>query len=104
MALGAIQIAGDGQPMVLMADRQPTGGYAKIAHVARADIGRLAQMRPGESCRFARIDAEAARAALLELRRRISGTRDRFAPLRRVPSAASLMGANLVGGVTDALG
>ena len=104
VALGAIQIAGDGQPMVLMADRQPTGGYAKIAHVARADIGRLAQLRPGETCRFARLDADAARTALLELRRRLAGTRDRLAPLRRVPSAASLMGENLVGGVTDALG
>ena len=104
VALGAIQIAGDGQPMVLMADRQPTGGYAKIAHVARADIGRLAQLRPGESCRFARLDAEAAATSLLDLRTKIAKTRDRLAPLRRVPSAASLMGENLVGGVTDALG
>ncbi|MCX8253384.1 MAG: hypothetical protein OTI36_05315, partial [Beijerinckiaceae bacterium] len=103
VALGAIQIAGDGQPMVLMADRQPTGGYAKIAHVARADIGRLAQLRPGESCRFARIDAEAARTTLLDLRAKFARTGDRLAPLRRVPSAASLMGENLVGGVTDAL-
>ena len=44
VALGAIQVAGDGQPMVLMADRQPTGGYTKLAHVCRADIGRLAQL------------------------------------------------------------
>ncbi len=49
VALGAIQIPGDKQPLVLMADRQPTGGYPKLGHVARADIGRLAQMRPGET-------------------------------------------------------
>ena len=103
VALGAIQVAGDGQPMVLMADRQPTGGYTKIAHVCRADIGRLAQLRPGETCRFAQLDTEAARRALLDLRARIATTRDRLAPLRRVPSAASLMGENLVGGVTDAM-
>ena len=103
IALGAIQVAGDGQPMVLMADRQPTGGYAKIAHVCRADIGRLAQLRPGETCRFQAVDVETARRALLDLRARIATTRDRLAPLRRTPSPASLMGENLVGGVTDAL-
>jgi 5-oxoprolinase (ATP-hydrolysing) subunit C len=103
VALGAIQIAGDGKPMVLMADRQPTGGYAKIAHVTRANIGRLAQLRPGESCHFVRVDAEAARMTLLDLRAKIARTGDRLAPLRRVPSAASLMRENLVGGVTDAL-
>ena len=101
VALGAIQVAGDGQPLVLMADRQPTGGYAKIAHVCRADIGRLAQLRPGETCRFAGTDVEDARRALLDLQDRIATTRTRLAPLRRVPSAASLAGANLVGGVTD---
>ena len=58
VALGAIQIAGDGTPLVLMADRQPTGGYPKIAHVARADIGRLAQRRPGESCGFVAVTVE----------------------------------------------
>ena len=103
VALGAIQVAGDGLPMVLMADRQPTGGYAKIAHVCRADIGRLAQLRPGETCRFEPVEAEVARRALLDLRARIATTGDRLAPLRRVPSAASLLGANLVGGVTDAM-
>ena len=100
VALGAIQVAGDGQPMVLMADRQPTGGYTKIAHVCRADIGRLAQLRPGETCRFARLTLEEARAALLALRAKLATARDRLMPLRRVPSAASLAGANLVGGVT----
>lgn len=102
VALGAIQIAGDGQPMVLMADRQPTGGYAKLAHVGRADIGRLAQLRPGETCRFARRAPEDARAALSSLREKIAATTGRLRPLRRTPSAASLVGANLVGGVVDA--
>ena len=45
VALGAIQIAGDQAPFVLMADRQPTGGYPKLGNVILADIGRLAQMR-----------------------------------------------------------
>lgn len=65
IALGAIQIAGDGQPLVLMADHPPTGGYPKLGHVIRADIGRLAQMRAGAACRFAAIDVEAARQAFI---------------------------------------
>ena len=101
VALGAIQVAGDGQPLVLMADRQPTGGYAKIAHVCRADIGRLAQMRPSETCRFQPIDVVVARDALLALEDAIAGTHKRLEPLRRVPSAASLLGTNLIGGVVD---
>ena len=101
IALGAIQVAGDGLPMVLMADRQPTGGYAKIAHVCRADIGRLAQMRPGDECRFEAVEIETARAALLDLEDRIADTLAHVVPLRLVPSVASLAQANLVGGVTD---
>ena len=101
VALGAIQVAGDGQPLVLMADRQPTGGYAKIAHVCRADIGRLAQMRPDDTCRFQLIDVESAREALLVLEDEISGTADHLKPLRRVPDAASLLATNLIGGVVD---
>ena len=104
IAHGAIQVAGDGQPMVLMADRQPTGGYAKIATVCRADIGRLAQLRPGDTCRFAAIEVAAAREALLALEDRVAETARRLVPLRREPTTDALIAANLIGGVTDALG
>lgn len=76
IALGAIQIAGDGQPLVLMADHPPTGGYPKLGHVIRADIGRLAQMRAGEACRFAPIDVEAARQLLIAQEAAITRTCD----------------------------
>jgi allophanate hydrolase len=49
---GDIQILGDGTPIVLMRDHQPTGGYPRIATVVSADLGRLAQMRPGSEVRF----------------------------------------------------
>ncbi len=75
IALGAIQIAGDKKPLVLMADHPPTGGYPKLGHVARADIGRLAQLRRGEVCRFARVSVEEARAALLSLEGEIDAAR-----------------------------
>ncbi len=101
VALGAVQVAGDGKPLVLMADRQPTGGYPKIAHVRRVDIGRLAQLRPGQSCRFAAQTAEEARHALLHRDAALALSLQRLEPLRRVPSTASLSDKNLICGVTD---
>jgi 5-oxoprolinase (ATP-hydrolysing) subunit C len=63
IALGAIQVPGDGLPIVLMADRQPTGGYPKIGTVIRADLPMLAQMRAGAGVRFRAVAvAEAVRA------------------------------------------
>jgi antagonist of KipI len=61
-SLGTVQVPADGTPIVLMADHQTTGGYAKIAEVAGADIPRLAQAAPGTRVRFGRIDLEIADA------------------------------------------
>ena len=58
---GAIQVPPDGCPLVLMADRQTVGGYPKIATVISADLGRLAQRRPGEMVEFQPVSAEVAR-------------------------------------------
>ena len=60
--LGAIQVVGDGQPIVLLADRQSTGGYTKIATVCSFDIGRLAQVRPGQKVRFVQVSVDEAHA------------------------------------------
>lgn len=60
--LGTVQVPADGAPIVLMADHQTTGGYAKIAEVAGADIPRLAQAAPGAVLRFGRIDTPIADA------------------------------------------
>ena len=103
IALGAIQIPGDRQPLILMADRQPTGGYPKLGHVARADIGRLAQLRPGESCRFRAVSAAEARTALLALEDEIAKTHQRLRPLRRALTSERLFESNLIGGVVDPL-
>jgi biotin-dependent carboxylase-like uncharacterized protein len=64
ITMGAIQVPGDGQPFVLMADRQPTGGYPKIGTVIRADLPRLAQARAGQVLRFAPVTVADAVAAV----------------------------------------
>ena len=76
--LGTVQVPANGLPIVLMADHQTTGGYAKIAEVALADIARLAQLAPGAQVRFCRCTLEeavaaqrAARAALERLEQSI---------------------------------
>jgi biotin-dependent carboxylase-like uncharacterized protein len=58
---GDIQILGDGTPIVLMRDHQPTGGYPRIATVISADIDRFAQLRPGTEVRFEPVTLEHAR-------------------------------------------
>jgi len=63
-ALGSIQVPGDGQPIVLLVDRQSTGGYTKIATVCSFDIRRIAQLRPGQSVRFKSVTVEQAHVLL----------------------------------------
>jgi KipI family sensor histidine kinase inhibitor len=63
MALGSIQVPPDGQPIVLLADRQTAGGYPVVATVIRADVPLLAQCLPGQSrVRFQAITIEEAQA------------------------------------------
>jgi antagonist of KipI len=52
VAAGSIQVPPDGQPIVLMADRQTVGGYPRIGEVASADLSRVAQLKPGDGIRF----------------------------------------------------
>lgn len=61
---GDIQILGDGTPIVLLRDHQPTGGYPRIATVISADLDRFVQIRPGKPVRFRPVTVEAAQAAL----------------------------------------
>jgi biotin-dependent carboxylase-like uncharacterized protein len=59
---GVVQIPPDGQPLVLGWDGPVTGGYPVIASVISADLARLAQLKPGDSVRFATVGVEVARA------------------------------------------
>jgi len=60
LSKGAIQIPGNGQPIVMMSDAQTTGGYSKIGYVIKADLNKLAQLKPGNTLRFTKISIEKA--------------------------------------------
>ena len=61
---GDIQILGDGTPIVLMRDHQPTGGYPRIATIITADLDRFAQLRPGSSVAFTSVSVDHAQRIL----------------------------------------
>ena len=73
---GAVQITGDGQPVILMADRGTTGGYTKIATVIAVDIPNLAQTLPGSAVTFHAVSVEEAHRLLREQEAAIARFKD----------------------------
>jgi antagonist of KipI len=73
---GAVQVPGNGVPIVMMADAQTIGGYAKIACVIAADLPLLAQARRGDTVRFARVGPAEAVRALRRARARLDAIAD----------------------------
>ena len=73
--LGAVQVPRDGLPIVLLADRQTTGGYTKIAVVITVDIARMAQAKPGDRVRFVKTTEEEAHRYLREAEQRLHDLR-----------------------------
>ena len=72
VAPGTIQLPADGCPIVLLADAQTVGGYAKLGHVIAADLPRLAQCVPGQPLHFAPVDAATAHRLACAARARIA--------------------------------
>lgn len=101
---GGMQVPGNGQPLILLADRQTTGGYPKIATVISWDLPRLAQSRPGTRLRFAVVErAEAvriARTADAAFRALVAKVR----PAGLALDSSALLSVNLIDGVVDARG
>ena len=73
---GAVQITGDGQPVILMADRGTTGGYTKIAAVIAVDIPKLTQTLPGNTVTFHAVSVEEAHRLLDEQEEAIARFKD----------------------------
>jgi biotin-dependent carboxylase-like uncharacterized protein len=101
---GAIQVPGNGLPIVLLADRQTTGGYPKVAAVISADLPALGQLTPGAKVAFQAVSIDEAEAARREMAARIADLEASVVPARRegVIDEAKLMAANLVSGAVDA--
>ena len=66
ISLGTVQVPGDGQPIILMADRQTSGGYARIANVITADLSLIAQMQPGDRILFTETNLDIAEQLQIE--------------------------------------
>ncbi|MCJ2122344.1 biotin-dependent carboxyltransferase family protein [Methylobacterium sp. J-077] len=101
VAMGAIQVPGNGLPIILMADRQSTGGYPKIATVIGPDLGRLAQVQGGTRLSFRRVTVAEAVAARRAERDALREPVLREPVVRTDFASDFLLGLNLVDGVTD---
>ncbi|MBK7017505.1 MAG: biotin-dependent carboxyltransferase family protein [Sulfuritalea sp.] len=99
---GAIQVPGDGRPIVLLADCQTVGGYTKIATVIGADLPRLGHALPGTRLRFAAVTLDEALAARQEAAQALAASLATVVPDTAEPDLAALYGANLIDGVIDA--
>lgn len=104
VAPGAIQVPGDGLPIVMLADRQTTGGYAKIATVISADLPGLGRVGPGAEVRFARIELDVAEEVARSLEAEIASWPGRLDVV--IPACEAiprLIGVNLISGMIDAV-
>ena len=104
IATGAIQVPGSGQPILLLADHQTTGGYPKIASVISADLPAVGRRRPGDTIRFAAVTVAEAEQLARDQEHRLAAL---IASIEPVPGdgnidLATLYAGNLISGVVTA--
>lgn len=78
IALGSIQVPSDGKPILLIADHQTTGGYAKIATVISSDISLAGQLAPGNTVRFSEISVDKAQEIAVCKKRQLEELQRKF--------------------------
>lgn len=101
---GCIQVPGNGAPIILLADHQTAGGYAKIATVISADLPRLGRVMPGTMLRFLVVSVAEAEQARRALEARIARAVATMVSLSdRGIDVAALYVAELISGVVDAI-
>jgi biotin-dependent carboxylase-like uncharacterized protein len=102
IATGAIQVPGSGQPILLLADHQTTGGYPKIATVVSADLPVVARRRPGDPLRFAAVSVEEAEQLARDAERRLVALAASLEPVSGGGIDLSrLYAGNLISGVVS---
>ncbi len=103
---GSVQVPGTGRPIILLADRQTTGGYPKIASVISADLPRVSRLLPGQTLTFAAVDVPTAEEIRRHQERDIESLLQGIRPV--TASIESLQGIlmqkNLISGIVDARG
>ena len=100
---GAIQVPGDGHPILLMADRQTTGGYPKPAVMIRADLPFAAQMPIGSTLRFTPSSTAQAHEALKSLNNFLQAIPQNAKAIGNVAlTSADLLALNLIDGAFNA--
>ena len=60
ISVGSIQVPTNGKPIIMLSDRQSTGGYAKIGTVISVDLAKIAQAQPGQKVRFVNVSLDLA--------------------------------------------
>lgn len=103
MVPGAIQVPGNGQPIVVLADGQTVGGYPKPGVVITADLPRLAALRPGDAVHFAPVNVAEAEDALRHQTARIDAAIQAITEEHLVDGLVieALYGGNLIDGTVD---
>ena len=101
---GSVQVPGTGQPIILLADRQTTGGYPKIGTVISADLPRLGRLKPGDTMRFKQVDAALAETIRREQEARFQAYLNSMTPVSIDSSRLdhALLTENLIDGVISA--
>ncbi|HZK17864.1 MAG TPA: biotin-dependent carboxyltransferase family protein [Clostridia bacterium] len=84
IAMGSVQVPGNGKPIIMMADRQTVGGYAKIATVITPDLWKVAQAKPGDSIGFTGISLEAAQGEYKKYKEKIISLSDNLKEMQKV--------------------
>lgn len=95
ITLGAIQVPGHGEPIIMMADRQTTGGYTKIANVISVDIPYLAQLKAGDQISFEKISIREAQELVREREDRIQEIINAFEGLELDNSVKNIRNFNI---------
>jgi len=106
IAPGSIQVPGNGRPIVLLADRQTTGGYPKIATVISADLPALGRLPIGAKVAFEPVTIDVAVAARHKLLAEIAGIGGKIVPctLTGANVTPRLLDSNLISGIVDGQG
>jgi biotin-dependent carboxylase-like uncharacterized protein len=101
---GSIQVPGNGAPIVLMMDRNTTGGYPKIATVISADLGRLAQTPAGTAFRFKAVSMAEAQSEARQFAQLLRSLPDRVRPIEAFDlNIGALQDANVAGAAVSAV-